>query len=363
MSKALLSSERQIARWLDMQLIDRPNQASHADYTTVLGGGGPFKSIKALLDVIINRSEWDWSVGHALDELGDYFRLPKDWWKNREGFGAWLLDPMAAAFADAWIYREWLREHQPEIGDAYMEFFAKSVMHPEWFKAVEAQWVHHPSVGGNIYDVLPNIGDFMRPDQLQDRTWHPSYKQKIGRELNRRALETYQWLQNVFVSPKEDKAKKLEEGMNHISLAAIKGDENFFIGLGKALSETYEPCQNLTLEEVQKQPISKSRKAVTHRIWCRRIWISRGLWVMPPHLLQQEPFSLSQTSISELTGKRYRGNKKLPQNDALYCAEALWFNEWQDATATISLTTDGKKMLPDYARKGVPWGVVSADFI
>ena len=345
-----------------MQLVDRPNTSDHLDYRVLIGAPKPLRSIKELLNEIINKNEWSWEIERALQELADYFKLPKDWWKDREGMGVWLLNAIAAAFADAWIYREWLRENQPQFGDAYMDFFARSVMHSEWVEAVEAQWSHYPLKGGNLSDVLPHIGDFMLSKQLKRTPWYPSYKQKIGQELNRRSYESYTWLRNLFVSRREDKAKKLEEGMNHISFAAIKGDKEFFIGLGKALSETFIPCDILTLEQIQAQPINRSRGVVTARQWCRRIWLSRGLWLMPSHLLRQEPFDLPLTTISELTGQRYKDGKRLTQNDSLYRAEDLWFNEWQAEWVSISMTTKGKEMLPNHAEKGFPWSIVSADF-
>jgi len=346
-----------------MQLQDRPIPVTSPNYPPLIGGNRPFGSIKKLLDTVINRSAWDWSLESSLDDLGCYFKLPANWWKDREGMGALILNAVAAAFADAWIYYQWLRENRPELGDTYMEFFACSVMHPEWIKALDQQWRHYPATGGNLYDVLPSIGDFMHPDNPHNIAWYPSYKQKIGEELNLRACESYKWLVNLFTSRNEDKAKKLEEGLNHISLAAIKGDKDFFITLGKALSETFEPCQTLTLEQIQKQPISRSRKGVTQRQWCRRLWISRGLWLLPPHLLQQEPFSLSYATVGELTGKRYSGNKELLQNDGLYLTESLWCNEWQDDTKSVSLTAEGRKMLPNHREIGLPWGIVSADMI
>ena len=84
---------------------------------------------------------------------------------------------------------------------------------------------------------------------------------------------------------------------------------------------------------------------------------------MPSHILQQEPFSLSQATISELTGQRYKNSKKLTQNDGLYKAESIWMNEWQADGATISLTAEGKKMLSEIAPNGLPWAIVSADFM
>ena len=43
-------------------------------------------------------------------------------------------------------------------------FFWRRPMHPEWIKALDQQWRHYPATGGNLYDVLPSIGDFMHPD-------------------------------------------------------------------------------------------------------------------------------------------------------------------------------------------------------
>ncbi|MDC0322993.1 hypothetical protein OAL33_00250 [Akkermansiaceae bacterium] len=363
MSKALSTKRKVINRWLGAQLIDRPNPANHPDYTAILGGQGPLKSIRELLETIINKSEWSWEIGQALDQLGFYFHLPESWWKDRVGMGTWLLNPIAAAFADAWIYRQWLHFESPQTAQQFAEFFAKSVMHPEWVAAVDSMWVeHYPLVGGNLYQTIPHAGDLMYSDQLKGTPWYPNYLQKIGKELIRRSFEAEQWLRDVFTSSDQEKPQKLEIGLSHISLAAMKGDTTFFIGLGKALSENFEPHKTLSLEQIQNQPTSKSRKGITIRQWCRRVWISRGLWLLPPHLLQQPPFSLSQATISELTGKRYRDNKRLPQNDELYRAKSHWFNEWRDDNTSISLNAEGKKLLPQFAETGLPWSIVSADF-
>ena len=137
MSISLLSSKSQIDSWLNMQLQDRPIPVTSPNYPPLIGGNRPFGSIKKLLDTVINRSAWDWSLESSLDDLGCYFKLPANWWKDRVGMGALILNAVAAAFADAWIYYQWLRENRPELGDTYMEFFACSVMHPEWIKALD----------------------------------------------------------------------------------------------------------------------------------------------------------------------------------------------------------------------------------
>jgi hypothetical protein len=363
MSKALSCTEREINLWLGMQLIDRPNPANHPDYTTVLGGRGPLKSIRELLETIINHSEWSWEIEQSLDQLGIYFHLPESWWKNREQMGTWLLNPIAAAFADAWIYRQWLHVKSSQAADRFADFFAKSVMHPEWVAALDSMWVkHYPLVGGNLYQTIPHAWNLMDPDKLKGTPWYPNNRQKMEKELIRRAHDAGNWLKEIFTSKEQEKAQKLESGLSHISFAAMKGDTTFFIGLGKALSETFEPPENLSLEQIQKQPTSKSPNAITTRPWGRRIWISRGLWLLPPHLLQYPPFSLSPATIGELTGKCYRDKKRLPQNDELYRAKSSWFNEWRDENASISLTLEGKKLLPQFAKTGLPWSIVSADF-
>jgi hypothetical protein len=202
----------------------------------------------------------------------------------------------------------------------------------------------------------------MYPEHLKGTPWYPNYRQNIGKELIRRSLEAEEWLRDIFTSKQQEKAQKLESGLSHISLAAMKGDTTFFIGLGNALSKEYKPRETLSLEQIQSQPTSKGKIDITTRQWCRRIWISRGLWLLPPHLLQQPPFSLSKATISELTGKRYRNNQKLTQNDGLHRAKSQWFNEWQDENTSISLTPEGKKSLPQFAKKGLPWSIVSKDF-
>ena len=173
MSKALSCSSKEIKQWLGAQLVDRPQPANHPGFTMLLGGSSPFKSVRDLLDSLINQSEWSWEVELAHRELGSYFSLPNDWWKNREGAGMWLVEPMAAVFADAWIYRHWLRERDKAMSDAYAEFFAKTVMHPEWFKALESLWPHYPLVGGNLYEILPTISEMIYPEQLERTPWYP----------------------------------------------------------------------------------------------------------------------------------------------------------------------------------------------
>lgn len=277
--------------------------------------------------------------------------------------GTWLLHPMAAAFADAWIYRQWLHQKNPKAAETFAHFFVRSVMHPEWPTALEQMaMMHYPTIGGNLFEIIPTPGKLIYPEKLKGSPWYPKHRQKIGRELLNRAVEAEYWLQDLFTSKDEDKDGLLEGGLNHISFAAIKGDRTFFIALGKALSETFKPPKTLTLEEIQNQPTSRNRKGITTRQWCRRIWISRGLWLFPPHLLQHPPFSLSPATVSELVGSRYRENKKLPQNDGLHKCNQLWFNEWRAETKSVSLTAAGKKMLPEFADSGLPWAFVSADF-
>jgi hypothetical protein len=364
MSKALSSDQKVIDRWLGAQLIDRPNPSDHADYTTLLGNfNSPLKSVRELLETIINQSEWSWEIERSLQQLGTYFDLPDDWWKNRDGFGVWHLDAMATAFADSWIYRNWLRDIDQSLSEAYSQFFASSVMHPEWCMALERQWNHHPSIGGNLFEILPHAGELMYPEDLKGSPWYPNYRQKLGKELIHRAIKAEEWLRDVFTASDQEKSQKLESGLSHMSLAAMKGDASFFIGLGKALSEKFEARESLSLNQIQNQPTSKSRKGITTRQWCRRIWISRGLWLLPTHLLQHSPFSLSQATISELTGKRYKDNKKLNQNDELYKTKTQWFNEWQNESSSISLTLEGKKMLPQFAKTGLLWTIVSSDFV
>lgn len=360
MSKALSSSKLKINQWLGMQLSDLPGPANQPDYTAVLSRISPLKSFRELLETIINRSGLSLEMGRALDQLGIYFDLPEFWWPNR-GLGDLHWDSIAAAFADAWIYLQWLRLNSPQTADQFANFFAQSVMHPEWVKAVGSMWHHYPLVGGNLHETIP-FQDLMSPDRFKGTPWYPRTTQKMGPELTLRAHKAANWLWEIFTSKEQEKAQKLESGLSHISLAAMKGDTEFFIKLGEALSKTFDPPENLSLEQIQKQPTSKGPKATTNRIWCRRIWISRGLWLLPPHLFQYRPFSLAPATISELTGKCYKGNERLSENDGLYRAKALWFNEWQDETASISLTSEGKKQLSEFAETGLPWSIVSADF-
>jgi hypothetical protein len=362
MSKALSSTEREINHWLGMQLSDLPGPANQPDYTAFLSGKSPLKSIRELLETIINRPCWSLEIARALEELGIYFNLPVYWWKNR-GLGDLHWDSIAAAFADAWIYLQWLRLNSPKDADQFADFFAKSVMHPEWVEAVDSMWHHYPLVGGNLHQTIPFALDLMYPEQLKRTPWYPRAGNKMGQELILRAHKAANWLYEIFTSKEEEKAQKLESGLSHISLAAIKGDRLFFIGLGKALSETFEPPENLSLEQIQKQPTStsKGRKDMKNRPWCRRIWISRGLWLLPKHLLEQSPFSLSTTTTNELTGNRYKGNKRRSQYDELYQAKSPWFNEWRGEDASISLRSEGKKQFPQFAETGYPWSIVSAD--
>lgn len=363
MSRALTSPQKDLDRWLGYQLVDRPNPPDHPDYTTLLGGQQPLMSIRECLESLINQSEWSFDIQKALDDLGVYFHLPKDWWKNREGIEFWHFKPIAATFADSWIYRQWLHLKSPDAAKQFDQFFAQSVMHPEWPKAVDSMtFYHYPEVSGNGFEVLFNSGKPFFPGQSDDSLWRASYRSKLGKELRSREMKAFDWLQKLFTSHESEKAKILEEGLNHISFATIRQDRRFFVMLGRALSMPYTPPKKLSLEQIQKQPISKSKKEITNRQWCRRIWVSRGLWLFPSHILQRNPFSLHPTTISELTGKHYPGGKRQPKNDELYLCKDRWFNEWQDEKSSISLTSKGKKMLPEFSSSGFYWSIVSADF-
>jgi hypothetical protein len=279
MSKALLSSKKKINAWLSMELNDRPLEKTDANQTRLVGKLSlrPSGTVRELLESLINQNEWSVHIERSLTGLSYYFNLKPDWWKDREGLGTWLLNPIAAAFADAWIYSSWLHQKSPEAANRFADFFAASIMHPEWISAVDAMWLeHYPSVGGNLFDVIPRPKALMYPEDQKKSPWYPKYRQKIGKELIQRSVSAHAWLRDVFTSSPEDKATKLEDGLNHISFAALKSDSTFFIGLGKALSETFEPMKRLTLEEIQNQPTSKSRKGITNRQWCRRLWISRA---------------------------------------------------------------------------------------
>jgi len=346
-----------------MELNDRPLEKGDARNTLLVGwfGRNPTRSVRALLESLLNCNEWSHSIGTSLNELGFYFDFPSDWWKNRDGMGTWLLAPMAAAFADAWIYLQWLNVNKPELAHTYSYFFSRSVMHKEFPNALEAQWAHYPIIGGNMFETLPKPGQLRYPISLRNTPWYPDYKHKLGQELIRRSTQAEEWLRTLFTSPQGEKASKLEEGLSHITLAAIKGDSTFFTGLGKALSETFIPYDRLTLEETQNQPTSKTRGKITTRQWCRRLWISRGLWLIPPHLLRQAPLELAQTSVNELIGRQYRLGKARPQNDGLFLADLPWLNEWQPEKSTVSLSSEGKKHLPEFNETGFNWGIVAED--
>ena len=117
----------------------------------------------------------------------------------------------------------------------------------------------------------------------------------------------------------------------------------------------------MTLEQIQQQPITKSSGKVTPRQWIRRLWISRGFWLIPSHLLKHEPFNLSDTTKNALIGKRYVEGGIKSHNDDLFISKSLWFNEWNDDVQAVSLTSQGKKMLRSYKDNVMPWAIVSED--
>lgn len=362
MSKALSSSESKIDQWLRMR-IDRPPEKEDAKNSPAqLENTNSVKSLKELLETIANSSEWSSEIEQSLDDLGPYFLLPKDWWRAHEEFDDSIKREMVAAFADSWIYRQWLASKDQNAAQLYADFFSQTVMHPEWIKAVQSMHYHYFFEDGNFNEVIPTLYKFIFPECLEDSPWQVRSHQKIGGELDLRAVEASVWMGQLFRSDSKDRSKLLESGLDHICLATLKGDTDFFIHLGKALSEDYKPLRKLPLEEIQNLPTSRSRKEPTMRQWCRRIWISRGFWLIPKHFLLQKPFSLSKTAINELVGKTYNSKKSLPQNDGLFQVNSPWLNELQGNSKTGSLTIDGKKALPNFVRTGFPWLIVSADF-
>jgi hypothetical protein len=65
--------------------------------------------------------------------------------------------------------------------------------------------------------------------------------------------------------------------------------------------------------------------------------------------------------VNELIGRQYRLGKARPQNDGLFLADLPWLNEWQPEKSTVSLSSEGKKHLPEFNETGFNWGIVAED--
>lgn len=360
--KALVTSAEKVSQWLNAQLVDRPQPADHEIYQTRLTGRAGRSSVRENLEAIIFTHNWTSRTEKALDELGEYFSFTKGWWVEHAKESL-PLNQLAASLADAWIYFCWLEEKRPEWASGFLTFFKASFTHPEWRQALEAMRPHYPLVGGNLWETIPRPHKLIYPDCLKKSPWLPSYRQKVGKELIRRCCLASEWLQKLFITPVADRPQLLESGLSHISLAAIKGDSDFFIGLGKALSENFDPPRRLSIEDLRNLPTSRWHRGQTIKQWCRRLWISRGLWLLPRHILEFQPFLLKPERISELTGPRYSGQERNLKNDGLYRSNSLWFIELQDGTASLRLTAEGKKMLPEFADHGLPIKFLLADMV
>jgi hypothetical protein len=342
--KALLSPPNLIDRWL---------AETHPDDDS--------KSLRSILEELVSSQFSHHSTQKNFPLLGKFFGIEEAWWIT-EKLPHHLLKPIAAILADSWIYRKWLQERNPTLAEGFSTYFAQTVNHPEWIQAVSAlAEIHYPANTPNSFEDLVCAGDLKAPASLQEGDWRYT-ETNLGSAIALRHLHGEAWLREVFEAPVNRKADLLESGLSHINLAAISGNTDFFKALGNALNHTFEEKKQELLEDVQRKPFKGKKPPTTNRPWCRRLWISRGLWLIPTHILEFEPFNLAKPTVSELTGKIVSSLGKRTTNDSLYVPEAPWLNEFIDLKNSISLTTEGKKMLPEFASSGLPLEFVSFDF-
>jgi hypothetical protein len=318
------------------------------------------KTLRDLLDQLVRSPFYHSSTQTNLYLIGKFFGFEDAWW-IKKNIPIRLLKPVAAILADAWIYRKWLEERDQQLAEGFSTYFAKTVDHPEWIQAVTAiADIHYPINTPNSFTDLVWNGNLIDPECLKGSDWK-SNKTKLGSAMSIQRLNGLEWLREIFETPLLRKGALLEDGLKFMSLAAISGDTDFFQALGNALKHTFKEEKQTSLEEIQTQPFRGQKNQTKARPWCRRLWVSRGLWVMPPHILEFAPFDLAKSTISELTTGAYSRDGKRTTNDELFSSIELWGNEFQSSTNSISLTLEGKKVLPALAPKGLPMEFVSFD--
>ena len=341
--KSLTSDPDVIQKWLEV---------THPD--------SEGKTLYFLLQDLVTAPFFNASVQKHLYLVGKFFGFSGAWWEKKQ-VPIEKLKAIGAILADAWIYRKWLEEKNPGLAKSFADFFAKTVDHPEWIQAVTALSEFHYSTNtSNSFEDSVWSGNLVDPDCLKKSDWAGN-KTKLGGAVRIHRLYGQYWLRDVFEASAEKKANLLEEGLGFINFAAISGDTDFFQALGSALGTTFEQEKQASLEVIQRLPFKGQKEPKNNRPWCRRLWLSRGLWVMPPHILGFPPFNLAKSTISELTGKTCSSSKEGTANDRLFKADQLWFNEFHDSSSSITLTSEGRFALPDWATSGLSMAIVSFD--
>ncbi|MDB4323699.1 hypothetical protein N9949_03445 [Akkermansiaceae bacterium] len=282
---------------------------------------------------------------------------------------------MSAMLCDAWVYLCWLEEGGKQSeAVAYRKLISAIVQIPDLWNQSHIFWLYHyHQVESNFYEVMPTMWDFTFEGERRKKIWRWKKQFDANGEKGedyKRADDSWSFLSRVFHENGKEKKAHLKKGLEFINYAAIHGDSLFFETLGKALSTSRDDGEKLPFDDFRESVLKLRGKVPSSRAYARRLWISRGLFLLPKAQLADSPFSMSDGAINALTQPRYKkdGSGENKNAEGLLRSPAPWFEvsrqSEEDATKTVlPLTEEGKKHLPEYAEEGFPWSVMSSDLI
>lgn len=372
MESKAYSSER-VSDWLDLSV-----EIKGPFYGTLIGAQKPKTlTARAAFDSI---RDWDrFETASRLDEAGLFFELPSSWWK-RDQYNELDLECLSALLVDGWLYLCWLRKSGSQSESRlYLLFLQKTLTHP---KLKDALWImglyHYSSTGSNFWDVMPNHRDFVFSAERAKSIWgfNPSNPMTTKGPTRgyQRANDSFNFLMTIFKADENDKATIIREGLEHITSASLHEDRLFFEKLGQVLETPIKSDRRMTLEQLIERPMVSLKNRTqtptktptkTPRVWARRLWISRGFWLMPSSQVQSKPLLVNPKTREKLTRDRYLSGHENPDNDSLHSSESPWFSDstHRAGEALLPFTAEGKKAFPELGDHGFPWEVLTKDLV
>ncbi len=271
----------------------------------------------------------------SLDDVSFFIDLPRDWWRREshdDSLRASDMEVVAAILCDGWVYLCWLlAEGRKADAIAYRRLLVAIMKVQEiWQYIPSLSAYHYFQPPSNFDKIVPDFFTFTASPERREKIW--KFRKAFERQLwmtsdYKRSIDSWRFLRRIFDEEDGLKASCLKDGLEFITYAAIQNDRAFFEALGRVLSTPRDDGDKLPFHDFRNTVLKKKVKPPSRRAYVRRLWISRGFFLLPKEQFADKPLSMPDGSIKALTQPRHKRDGSGENKDAegLHRISKPWF--------------------------------------